>query len=159
MNALTSRNLIVLAALGSFSILMGAFAFQYIGGLAPCKLCIWQRWPHGAAILIGAVAVYSGRSQLAVLGAGAALLTAGFGIYHTGVERGWWEGPTSCTGGSGEMSGMTGSDLLNFDAAENIVMCDEVAWEMLGLSMASWNAVVSIGFAVLWVMALTRREI
>lgn len=57
------------------------------------------------------------------------------------------------------MSGMTGSDLLNFDAAENIVMCDEVAWEMLGLSMASWNAVASIGFAVLWVMALTRREI
>ena len=90
---------IVLAAGGSAALLLGAFAFQHLGGLAPCKLCLWQRWPHGAAIVIGVLALALPGRLLPLLGALAALTTAAIGGYHTGVERGWWEGPTTCTSG------------------------------------------------------------
>lgn len=150
---MTQQQKIFLAAFGSAALLIGAFAFQHIGGLAPCKLCLWQRWPHAAAVLIGAVALLTRRAQLAVLGAIAALTTGGIGIYHTGVERGWWEGPTSCTGGGDNLAGLSGGDLLDFSSAETIIMCDEVAWEMFGLSMASWNAVAAFALAALWIWA------
>ena len=88
---------VLIAAGGSLALLLGAFAFQHLGGLAPCKLCIWQRWPHVAAIAIGAAALALGNRALAWLGALAAAVTGGIGLYHTGVERGFWEGPTTCT--------------------------------------------------------------
>ena len=98
---MASRNgLVAAAAGGSLALLLGAFAFQFIGGLAPCQLCLWQRWPHAAAVLIGAVALAVPGRLLPVLGAMAALATAGIAAFHTGVERGWWEGLATCTAGS-----------------------------------------------------------
>jgi len=133
----------------------GAFVFQALG-YAPCQMCLWQRWPHAAAILLGALALAlaPGRRALAVLGGLAALTTAGIGVFHTGVERDWWEGPASCGGES--LGGLSGAELLSTDALLP-VMCDEVAWELLGLSMASWNAVFSLGLAGLWFLAVLRR--
>ena len=154
---MTSRQYILLAAGGSLALLLGAFAFQHIGGLAPCKLCIWQRWPHAAAIGIGGVALITGFAFLALIGGMAALTTAGIGIYHTGVERKWWEGPTSCTGGGTDLSSMSGADLLNFEVTDTLVMCDQVAWEMFGLSMASWNALAALLFAALWFKGFAAR--
>ena len=97
---LTRPQLTLIATLGSVALLGGAFAFQYIGGLAPCALCLWQRWPHAAAILIGAVALGTGWRGLLWLGALAALTTAGIGMFHVGVEQLWWEGLATCTAGS-----------------------------------------------------------
>jgi disulfide bond formation protein DsbB len=128
--------------------------FQSIG-YAPCALCLWQRWPHAAAIAIAVVALALGVRALAWLGALAALTTAGIGIYHTGVERDWWEGPTSCSGGATDLGSLDGAALLSMDAPA-IVLCDEVAWEFLTLSMASWNALFSIALAVIWIMAARR---
>ncbi len=150
------RTLVILAAGGSAALLLGALAFQYLGGLPPCKLCYWQRYPHAAAVVIGALALWLGLRGLAWLGALAALATAGVGLYHTGVERGWWQGPTSCSGDAG-LGSMSGSDLLSTEGAVDVVMCDEVVWQMLGLSMASWNALASLALAVLWVMAARAR--
>lgn len=150
-----TRNLLIfLAAGGSAAILLGAFGFQYIGGLAPCELCLWQRWPHGAAILVGAAGLAVGGALLPLLGAAAALTTAGIGVYHTGVERKWWQGPQGCSAGDGGLSGLSGADLLSMDGPVNVVMCDEVVWEMFTLSMASWNAILSLGFALLWLAAV-----
>jgi disulfide bond formation protein DsbB len=145
------KMLILMAAGGSAVLLAGAFAFQYLGGLAPCTMCLWQRWPHAAAVLLGLVALALPGRILPVLGAGAAALSAGLGMYHTGVERGWWQGPTTCT--SGPVGGVSSEDLLNQILAAPLVRCDEVAWSMLGLSMASWNAVLSLGLVCLWVLA------
>ncbi|MDX5403309.1 MAG: disulfide bond formation protein B [Rhodobacterales bacterium] len=133
--------------------MLGALAFQHIGGMAPCKLCIWQRWPHVAAIAIGAVAALAilPARLLAGLGVLAALTTAGIGAYHTGVERKWWEGPASCSGGS--VGDQSAQDLFAQIMAAPLVRCDEVPWEMLGLSMASWNAVASLALAGIWLMA------
>jgi disulfide bond formation protein DsbB len=153
---LTARNWMILAAAGSAALMIGALAFQHIGGMAPCKLCIWQRWPHVTAIAIGALAMLAVLPQrlLAGLGAVAALTTAGIGVYHTGVERGWWEGPASCS--SGGVAGRSAEDLFAQIMAAPLVRCDEVPWEMLGLSMASWNAVASLCLAGLWLMAWMR---
>lgn len=156
--ALDRRNLILLAALGSAAMLLAAFAFQYVGGLAPCAMCLWQRWPHAAAVALGALGAVLPAAGLAILGGLTMLGNAGIALYHTGVERDWWQGPASCSGGGGDLSSMDMADLLNPDAGGGIVMCDEVAWEMLGLSMASWNGLVCLALAALWfAAAYTRR--
>ncbi|MCY1125412.1 disulfide bond formation protein B [Frigidibacter sp. RF13] len=148
------RTAILLAAGGSLALLAGAFIFQAFG-YAPCKLCIWQRWPHVAAIVIGVLCLATRRAGLAWFGALAALATAGVGLYHTGVERGFWVGPTTCT--SGDVGGLSADDLMNQILAAPLIRCDEVAWQLLGLSMASWNAILSLGLAAIWVWAATRR--
>ncbi len=154
---MTTRSiLILLAAGGSLAMLLGAFGFQYLGDMPPCKLCLWQRWPHGAAVVIGVLALWLGGRALPLLGALAAFNTAAIGAYHTGVERGWWEGPNSCT--SGPIDGLSADDLMAQIMAAPLVRCDEVPWEMFSLSMASWNAVASIGLALVWLMAVRVRD-
>jgi len=146
----------ILAAAGSAALLMAAFTFQAFG-YAPCKLCIWQRWPHGVAIALGVVALGYARWPVAALGGLAAATSAAFGIYHTGVERGWWEGPSSCSGGA-SLSGLSGADMLSTETVDKVVMCDEVAWAFAGLSMASWNAVASAVLAGIWIWAAVRTR-
>lgn len=145
------RLFILVAAGGSAALMLAALAFQHFGGLAPCKLCVWQRWPHVVAIAIGVLAMMLPNRGLALLGGGAALLTAGFGAYHTGVEKGWWQGPASCS--AGDVSDLSAQDLLDQIMAAPLVRCDEVPWEMLGLSMASWNMVASLMLAGFWFAA------
>ncbi|MFM7333322.1 MAG: disulfide bond formation protein B [Tabrizicola sp.] len=149
---MTRPNLILITTLGSVGLLGGAFAFQYIGGLAPCQLCLYQRWPHAAAILIGVVAYFAGWRGLAWLGALAALATAAIGAFHFGVEQKWWEGLATCTAGS--IEGISAADLLDptKDVAA-VVRCDEIAWSMLGMSMAGWNVILSLVLAGIWVKA------
>ncbi len=150
---MTRAQFVLLAALGSASLLAGAFMFQAIG-YAPCKLCLWQRWPHAAAVVIGALALIIAGRVLPMLGALTALTASALGLYHTGVERGWWLGPTTCT--SGPIDGIDPKALLDQILAAPIVRCDEVAWAMLGLSMASWNMLASLGLVALWIMAARR---
>ena len=156
---LTRRVLIALATLGSFLALTSAYAFEYLGGLAPCHLCWLQRYPHFAALALGALAlmIRSGllARLLALAGAAAALTTSALGAYHTGVERHWWPGPTTCT--SGSIANISAKDLLAQIQAAPVVKCDEVAWQMLTLSMASWNMLFSLGLVLLWLMAARKR--
>ncbi|MGY6547540.1 MAG: disulfide bond formation protein B [Roseinatronobacter sp.] len=148
------RQVQIIALAGSFGLLLAAFAFQYIGGMAPCPLCIWQRWPHLVA-LTGAGALVLGGPVFALIGAVGAAVSGGIGVYHTGVERSWWDGPASCA--VTDVTGMTPEQLLAQLMAAPVVRCDEVPWEMLGLSMASWNAVASFGIAALWLLSLRLR--
>ncbi|WP_163850044.1 disulfide bond formation protein B [Pseudooceanicola aestuarii] len=149
-----NRTLALLATLGSVAVLGGALAFQHIGGLAPCDLCIDQRWPHAAAIAIGVILLATGQRWLAGLGALAALVTSGIGAYHAGVEQGWWEGPSTCT--SSNPGTLTADQLFDQIMAAPLVRCDDIAWQFLGLSMAGWNALLSLILAVLWIAAARR---
>lgn len=106
------------------------------------------------AIVIGGAALAVSGRILPALGALAALTTAVLGVYHTGVERDWWEGPTSCTG-SGGLEGLAGGDLLA-TTGTRLIMCDQVSWEFLTLSMPSWNAVWSFALVALWIVALRK---
>ena len=96
---------------------------------------------------------------LLLIGATSAATTAALGLFHTGVEREWWEGPASCTGSGLDISNLSGADLLPSatNALPNVVMCDEVVWEFLTLSMASWNALWSTVLAGLWLFACLRE--
>lgn len=154
---MTRSHLIIAAAGGSLALLLGAFGFQMLG-YAPCQMCVWQRWPHAAAIAIGVVALAVPGRALPLLGALAALTTAGIGVFHTGVERDWWEGITACAG-AGDITGLSASDLLDTSRqiGPPLVRCDEVAWDFLTLSMASWNVLISLGLAAIWLLAARKH--
>ncbi|MCV6584072.1 MAG: disulfide bond formation protein B [Marinibacterium sp.] len=148
--------LIFLAAAGSAALWLGALGFQHIGGLPPCAMCIWQRYPHAAAIALAVLAMALPGRVVPVLGALAAATTAAIGIFHTGVERGWWDGPSTCS--AGDISGLSSEDLLAQIMEAPLVRCDEVAWSFMGLSMASWNAVLSLVLVGLWIAAARARD-
>jgi disulfide bond formation protein DsbB len=152
---LNARTLVLIAAAGSAALLLGAWGFQYIGGLAPCKMCIWQRWPHGIAVLAGGLSVVS-LPLAAAVGLLASLAGTGIAIFHSGVERSLWEGPTTCTS-TNDLGALSPQQLLDQIMAAPLVRCDEIPWQMFGLSMANWNAVLSAGLVVLWALALLRR--
>lgn len=148
------RLLIIAAAAGSAAMLLGALAFQFIGGLAPCPLCIWQRWPHVAAVLLGVLGLSLLRRHLrpvALMGMLATLTGAALGLYHTGIERGWWPGPDTCT--SSDIRNLSTDELMKQILNAPLVRCDEVVWDLFGLSMASWNALVSLALAAVWLLA------
>ena len=156
---MTQKQYFMAAAFGSLALMLGALAFQHIGGLAPCKLCIWQRYPHVIAIGLGALALLlkNAKARLVVIFAGAiaAATTAGVGIYHAGVEKGIFEGPTSCT--SNGIGNVSPDELLTQILAAPLIRCDDIAWQLAGISMAGWNAIISLGLCLLWLMALKRR--
>ena len=149
---------ILLAALGSALLLLGALGFQYLGGLAPCPMCIWQRWPHVIAVVIAAGAMtvlWEFRRPLAALGAVVMAVGAGIGVFHAGVEQGWWEGPASWVGA--DPTSMSADDLLKQLEQTPLVRCDEIVWDFLGITMAGWNAALSAGLALLWAFAAYPR--
>lgn len=150
---MTRTHLILAAAGGSAALLIGAWTFQYFG-YAPCKLCYWQRYPHMVAVVIGVVALGVSWRALPLAGAAAAATTAALGVYHTGVEQKWWQGPDTCT--SGSIDGLSPSDLMNQILNAPLVQCDQVAWDLYGVSMASWNAIFSFALVAIWLMAWRR---
>ena len=133
-----------LALIGPTAVLGAALLSQYVGGLNPCPMCIWQRWPHAIAIALALIALLVGRraGALYLLAMLALLVGAGIGAFHAGVEQGWWEGPSTCSGG--DIGNLSTEDLINQIMNAEIVRCDEIPWSFLGLSMAAWNAVVSV---------------
>ncbi|KIC49274.1 dihydroneopterin aldolase [Tateyamaria sp. ANG-S1] len=150
----TRKGLIVSAAAGSALLLAGAFIFQALG-YAPCEMCVWQRYPHAVAAVLGALAVVVPGPALLALGALATLTTAGIGGYHVGVEQGWWQGPSSCSAGA--VDGLDPDALFDQIMAAPLIRCDEIAWQFAGLSMAGWNMVLSLMIAGVWVAALRVR--
>ena len=146
----------LIALLLPVGLLGGALGSQYLGGLVPCEMCYWQRWPHAAAIALAALAftapAASGRTRTLTLLAAVAIAVSGvIGVYHAGVELGIFEGLTTCTSLA---SGATNADLLNSILNAPLVRCDQVQFAFLGISMAGWNALLSLGGAalVVWLM-------
>lgn len=126
------------AALSALTLGM-AFLSQYGFGLAPCELCIWQRWPYAAVILLGLAAWKLERLRLPLLSliALAFAIDSGIAVFHVGVEQTWWAGLSGCSGGSTAQS----LEALRAQVlAAPVVRCDDVAFRFLGLSMAGWNA-------------------
>lgn len=149
LSALTLAKL--LALLVPAGLLAGAYGSQYLGGLAPCEMCYWQRWPHWAAIgfAIGAILLVRmpdrGRSFV-WLAALAILVSGGIGVYHAGIEAGVFAGVTQCTA---PPAGGSADELLSNILARPAVRCDEIQFQFLGISMAGWNAIISISAALL----------
>ncbi len=153
---MTGRQICYLAGAGSAFLLIAALGFQ-AAGYAPCELCILQRWPHVAAVVMAALVWLTGRVRaLAVLGMIAAGAAMGFALYHVGVEMTWWAGPAHCSGGVGDLTRLSTAELMTRLQSAPVVRCDEIAWSFLGLSMAAWNALLSAGLAGLWAIGARR---
>lgn len=151
---MSGKDYALIAATGSLLLMLGAWGFEY-AGYPPCQMCYWQRYPHFAAMFIGGLISMFPARFLALGGALATAITGGIGVYHAGVEQKWWAGPTSCTGGGTDLGAMSGADLLS-TSGPGIVMCDEIAWSLMGVSMAGWNAIFSFLLCWLWITAYRR---
>ena len=148
----------LLALLLPAALLAGAYGSQYFGGLYPCEMCWWQRYAHMAALVPAAFAftahARSSRARVLTLLAALAIATSGaIGVYHAGVEAKIFEGFTTCTATS---KGLNHAELLNQILHARFVRCDEVQYRFLGLSLAAWNAILSLGGAAL-IAVLTLR--
>ena len=157
----SARQLIALIGVASLALIAGAWFFELVLHLRPCKLCLEQRVPHYAAIGLAAVALLlarSRRTQLVALAALALLMawSTGLGVYHAGVEWGWFMGPNDCGGAASAAAGM--QDFMKQLQTTRIVACSEAAWRFLGLSLAGWNALASAGLFLLAVFGLLRGK-
>lgn len=146
--------------LASAAVLGTALVSQVWGGLRPCDLCIYQRWPYVATIVLGVASlsiagIPARRALLALCGA-AFLVGGGIAAYHVGVEQHWVQGPAACSGG-GEATSI--EELRRQLMATPIVRCDEIAWSLFGISMAGYNVIASVllaGFALVAAARLPR---
>ncbi|KPH80094.1 hypothetical protein AE618_15795 [Bosea vaviloviae] len=157
---MTRLRLIGTIGLASAALIAGAWYFQLVVGLVPCKLCLEQRLPHYAAIGLSLAALVLARSRrlqgLVLLGLAALMAwSAGLGAYHAGVEWGWFLGPSDCGGGVASAPGV--QDFMKQLQTTRVVACSEAAWRWLGLSLAGWNALASLGLLALSVLGLSRR--
>ena len=144
----------------SLVLILGALGFEYIGGYPPCEMCMWQRYPHFAAILIGlggGLLLQAGilpqnlSRPVAILAALLLAITGAIGVYHAGIEWHWWNGPQTCTGPRFEFTGT-----IDFNA--RVVMCDIAAWRLFGISLAGYNAMISLLAAALGAAGLIRHK-
>ena len=141
---------------GISSVLLGAaLLLQYVGGLAPCNLCVWQRWPHFAVIILAFIGLRDvmPRHMLWLISV-AGITSVGLGSYHAGVEYAFWAGPTGCTANlalNDDIKTLT-LQLL----ATPLVRCDEVSWSLFGLSMAGWNTLISLDIVAAALISLRR---
>ena len=145
-----------LLALGvPLALLGGALLSEYVGKLYPCEMCWWQRYPHGAALVLGGAALALRSDTLARLAALAILVSGAIGGFHAGVEYGWWEGLTRCATGS-----LAGGDPLEAIMNAPVIRCDVAPWSLLGISLAGWNFLISgaAGIAILLALGRTPRQ-
>ena len=152
-----AAGLILVVALAT---IVGALVFEHVFGLQPCPLCLRQRYPYYAAMPLAlAITLFPDR-KLARAGLGllAALfvVSAGLGLHHVGVEWGWWAGPTDCAGAPTPPAGGMG-EFLNQLQTTRVVSCTEAAWRFLGLSLAGWNVLISLGLVGLALMGSRLR--
>lgn len=153
-------------ALVAAATILGAYYFQYVLGLAPCPLCLQERIAYYAAIPLAVLIAVAARAHgprpaliagllLIVL---AMLANAGLGAYHAGVEWKFWPGPRDCSGPTQSLG--RAADFLRQLNSVHVVRCDDAAWRFLGVSLAGYNALISLGLAAIaaWAIGASRQK-
>lgn len=147
----------VIALLVPLALYGGALVSQFGFGLHPCEMCYWQRWPHQAAIVLAALALALHRNQramhaLTLLAALAIAVSGAIGVFHAGVEYGFWSGPACSSAAAGPVT-------LDALMAGPVIACDKPQWTLAGISLAGFNAIFSFSGAasILWLMLRNRN--
>lgn len=157
---LTVRRFALFVLAASVLVLGTALLSQYWGGLAPCELCLLQRWPWRVAIAVAALALIiggrRGLPRLALLLALVYGVSAAFAFYHVGVEQHWFAGPSACTAPSGKA--MTLEEMKRQILGTAPVLCDRVQWSLFGVSLAGWNLLASLGMAAISTVVFLRTR-
>jgi disulfide bond formation protein DsbB len=152
---------LAIAALSALA-LAGALGIEYIGGIRPCPLCLDQRIAYYAAVPAALIAAWlAGRMPLAArvllaLLAVAFVANAALGVYHAGIEWGWWPGPDECSGMAPLAT--TPGELMNSLNKPSVVRCDAAALRIFGLSLAGYSALLSAFLAILALIGLLQRS-
>lgn len=130
-------------------LLAGAYLSQYGFGLYPCEMCWWQRYPHFVALALALISFIAPPRQVWIALAGLAIFVSGaIGGFHAGVEYGWWEGLTACS-----TTVPTVGNPLDVIMNAPLIRCDVAPWDLMGISLAGWNFLISCGVAILiWVL-------
>ncbi len=137
-------------------LLAGAYISQYGFDMFPCEMCWWQRYPHFAAVVFALMGFLIAPKRFCVALAAGAMLTSGLiGLFHAGVEYGWWEGVTSCAAIPQANDGQNALDAI---MNAPIVRCDEAPWKFLGVSLAGFNFLISTGAALVIFNLLRKGE-
>lgn len=151
---LSRFNLLMVAV--AASALSAALISQYVFGLHPCELCLYQRVPFVAMIILGLIGASSGYGRITLwISAIAMIINSGIAVFHSGVERKWWAGLSGCT--SPDMSGSI-EDVIARISATAVTRCDEISWSLFGLSMANYNVFLCAGLAALIILYLLRQR-
>ena len=136
-------------------LLGGAYVGQYAFGLFPCEMCWWQRWPHFAALGLAVLAFLAPPQRLWVTLAALAIIISGLiGGFHAGVEYGWWEGITPCA----VQSAAEGVSALDAIINAEIIRCDVAPWSFLGISLAGYNFLISVGAGIAALVLLAKKR-
>ena len=160
MRTLSATKVALVLGIVSLALILGALGFEYIGGYPPCEMCMWQRYPHYAAIITGlggGLLLQTGTlpqnlaRPVAILTALLVAISGAIGVYHAGVEWQFWAGPKACTGSAFQISGA-------LDLNAHVVSCDHAAWRLFGISMAGYNALISLGAAAFGFALLAKTE-
>ncbi len=133
----------------SVAALAAAFLAQYVAGLDPCPLCVYQRYPYGATLALGVLALAApGRWPALFVGLAGAAFAAGAGtaLWHVGVQAGWFEELAVCAGGDVPQ---TLDDMRAQLAGPAPPPCGEVAWSLFGVSIPGYNLMYSAALAAL----------
>jgi disulfide bond formation protein DsbB len=158
---LTTRGFAGFVLIASALVLGAALLSQYWGGLAPCELCILQRWPWTAAITISLIALLVGsRPALAWVALVLALVFAAgavFAAYHVAVEQHWVAGPSACSAAAGGAT--TIEEMRRQILGTAPVRCDEVPWSLFGMSLAGWNLLASLVMAAISAAAVVSARL
>ena len=150
-----------LALLLPAALLAGAWGSQLVGHLYPCEMCHWQRWPHYAALPLALLAFVVPQRSIAkafvILAALLIAVSGAIGVAHAGVEYHWWNGFTACTQ-TVDLRGLGPEARLEALMRAPVVRCDVAQWSLAGISLAGFNAILSIGGAItiLWWMRKSR---
>ena len=139
----------------ALALILGALGFQYIAHFPPCEMCHWQRWPLIAAAILGILGPFVIKGDTRWLAFVTVLLVAisgAIGFYQAGVEWHFFPGPEACTGTFHPFNG------LNDLNKPGEVRCDVAAWRLFGISLAGYNAAISLGSALLGLVLLLRKK-
>ena len=159
----TFDNILFLSWIASILMLGGAYGFEHIGGLFPCDLCWPQRYAHMAVIIFGTFALYFRKNnpvkwlRFKLMTTFSWLVSVGYSGYHAGVEQKWWEGPDSCTLQTSDAN-MSVEDFIKSLDDVTFIRCDEIPWEMFGISMAGYNFLISL-FMLIMLTLSVRKDI
>ena len=135
----------LIIGIASVGALVVAYASQYVGGLVPCQLCLYQRPPYwiAAPLALAAAIVPFPRLRLGAMITAAIALAVGTGIagYHVGVEQHWWGGLAGCSAPTSTAEEL--DEIVRLLQGRELGRCSEIPWTLFGLSMAAYNAIAS----------------
>ena len=140
----------------SFSMILFALISEYVFGFAPCSLCLIQRYPHILVAMSSVWLIFFKTHNVFLYPVNTLVMALSIILasYHVGVEQSIFQGPQSCSSSNLPLvSEKSAEALLKEILNTSAIRCNEVTWSFMGLSMATWNLILSIALFIGWTVS------